>query len=95
VEVEIIEIFLAVIATGVVVTIALLRYFNGLDKRITTLETCIDGRSLTAIDQKTDILLDWIRSLNGEISNEQFLKRLEIVTKNLEAEEKKRLNLKD
>lgn len=90
----IIQIFIAIFGTAVTILIVFTRYLNSLDKRVAVLETCVDGRSLAAIDQKTDIFLEWIRSLNGKVSNQDFLKKLEKVTQELEEESKKRLNPK-
>lgn len=87
------EIDIALIACLITVGVILAGLFANILQRLTRIETCVDpddGDRVIRLETKVDLLLEWVACLNGEVSNEKFLKKLRRVTKELYKEQTKK-----
>lgn len=92
------EIDIALIASLITVGAILAGLFANILQRLTRIETCVDpddGDRIIRVETKVDLLLEWVACLNGEVSNEKFLKKLRRVTKELYKEQTKKTDFRE
>ncbi len=92
------EIDIALIACLITVGAILAGLFANILQRLTRIETCVDpddGDRIIRVETKVDLLLEWVACLNGEVSNEKFLKKLRRVTKELYKEQTKKTDFRE
>lgn len=80
------EINLELVGALILIGLGLAGLFANILQRLTKIETCVDpddGDRIIRVETKVDLLLEWVACLNGEVSNEKFLKKLKRVTKEL------------
>lgn len=78
------SLIIAIIGVLVVLIVALGGLIANILQRLTKIETCIDpddGDRITRLETKMDLMIEWIACLNGEFSDEKFLKKLKKVMK--------------
>ena len=92
------EIDIALIASLITVGAIIAGLFANILQRLTRIETCVDpddGDRIIRVETKVDLLLEWVACLNGEVSNEKFLKKLRRVTKELYKEQTKKTDFRE